>query len=524
MTLTPQIVQTLKSYAEKMSRRVQLKLFDGEHSKRAELIKLLEQVAATSDKIDFIYSETGFNVREGLTFEVLAENESTGIRFSGIPGGHEFNSFVLALLQAGGIPVRLDEGIQRQVAAIKQDLSFEIIVSLDCHNCPDVVQTLNQFAVINPLISAEMIDGGTHKDFVEERKVQGVPTVFLNRKPFSSGKISASEILAKLADIVGFEAEPAEADETLYDVAVIGGGPAAAAAAIYTARKGLKVLMLAEKIGGQVNDTVGIENLIGTPKTTGPELSRNLRSHIQSYPIKTREEVRVESISQSADTDQWQLSLNTREILNSKTVIVATGAKWRELGVPGEKENVGNGVAYCPHCDGPFFKGKDVVVVGGGNSGVEAALDLSAIVKSVTLVEFMDALKADQVLVQKLENTANATILTGTATESIEAPSGKVTGMVLKDRVSGETRLYATDGVFVQIGLAPNTAFIKDQVETNRMGEIVINTRCETSASGIFACGDVTTVPFKQIIVSMGEGAKAGLAAFEHLLKATNKA
>jgi len=524
MTLDPQIIQTLKGYAAKLTRKVQLKLFDGEHAKRAELIDLLEQIAAISDKIEFTYSQTGFNVREGLTFEVLAEGESTGIRFSGIPGGHEFNSFILALLQAGGTPVRLDEGIQRQVAAIKQDLSFEIIISLDCHNCPDVVQTLNQFAVINPMISAEMIDGATHKAFVEEKGVQGVPTVFLNRKPFSNGKISASEILAKIADIVEIDSEPVQADDTLYDVAVIGGGPAAASAAIYTARKGLKVLMLAEKIGGQVNDTIGIENLIGTPHTTGPELSKNLRGHIDSYPIKTREEVRVQALSQSDSTDHWELELNTKETLTSKTVIVATGAKWRELGVPGEKENVGNGVAYCPHCDGPFFKGKDVVVVGGGNSGVEAALDLSAIVKSVTLVEFMDSLKADQVLVEKLQNTANASILTSTATDSIEATNGKVSGMILKDRASGETHLHPTDGVFVQIGLAPNSAFIKDVLETNRMGEIVINARCETSASGIFACGDVTTVPFKQIIVSMGEGAKAGLAAFEHLLKATNKA
>lgn len=528
MQLSQQILDTLKAYSEKLTRRIQLKLFDGPHPKRQELANMLKQVASVSDKIEFLTSETGFNVREGLTFEILSEGKSSGVRFSGIPGGHEFNSFVLALLQAGGIPVKLDEGIISQVASLEGDLSFEIIVSLDCHNCPDVVQTLNQFAVINPSISSEMIDGGTHKAFAEERNVQGVPTVFLNRKPFSSGKITAAEILEKLSQIpeianrISKSDTPAQTpqDETLYDVTVIGGGPAATAAAIYTARKGLNVLMVAEKIGGQVSDTMGIENLIGTPKTTGPELTKNLRSHLESYPIKIREEVRVESLQQDSDSSHWNISLNVGSV-RSKTVVIATGAKWRELGVPGEKENIGRGVAYCPHCDGPFFKEKDVVVIGGGNSGVEAALDLAGIVKTVTVVEFLDTLKADQVLVDQLHGTANATVITGTATESVQANEKGVTSLVLKDRTTGETREYPTDGVFVQIGLAPNSAFAKDTVETNRYGEILVNPRCETNRSGLFACGDVTNVPFKQIIVSMGEGAKAGLSAFEYLLKST---
>jgi len=523
MNLSPQIIDTLKAYTDKLTHSVQLKLFDGSHAKRPELVDMLKQVSEVSDNVDFVYSETGFNVREGLTFEIQADNKPTGLRFSGIPGGHEFNTFVLAFLQAGGIPVKLDEALIRQVAAIDVELSFEVIVSLDCHNCPDVVQTLNQFAVINPLISCEMIDGGTHKNFAEERNVQGVPAVFLNRKPFSNGKISASEILDKLKDTITIAPVQVSSDETLYDVTVIGGGPAAAASSIYTARKGLNVLMLAEKIGGQVADTMGIENLIGTEKTTGPELTQNLRKHIEAYPVKIREEVRVDSISPLEGQHGWALTLNSKETIKSKTVIIATGAKWRELGVPGEKENVGKGVAYCPHCDGPFFKGKDVVVVGGGNSGVEAALDLSGIVKSVTVVEFLDTLKADQVLVEKLRATENATIITGTATESIEASPKGVTGMVLKERESGETRVHSTDGVFVQIGLAPNSGFAKDIVKTNQYGEIEINTRCETNKQGIFAAGDVTTVPYKQIVVSIGEGAKAGLSAFEHLLKSSAK-
>ncbi|MBK1878832.1 alkyl hydroperoxide reductase subunit F [Pelagicoccus mobilis] len=523
MNLSPQIIDTLKAYTEKLTRSVQLKLFDGPHSKRPELVDMLRQVSTVSDQVEFTYSETGFNVREGLTFEIQADHNPTGIRFSGIPGGHEFNTFILALLQSGGVPVRLDDALIRQVAAIDVELSFEVIVSLDCHNCPDVVQTLNQFATINPLISCEMIDGATHKAFADERNVQGVPAVFLNRKPFSNGAITASEILDKLKDYTTIAPVKIANDETLYDVTVIGGGPAAAASAIYTTRKGLNVLMLAEKIGGQVADTMGIENLIGTPKTTGPELTKNLRAHLESYPVKIREEVRVESISQLEGQHGWTLKLNSGEEIKTKTAVLATGAKWRELGVPGEKENVGKGVAYCPHCDGPFFKGKDVVVVGGGNSGVEAALDLAGIVKSVTVVEFLDTLKADQVLVDQLQSTANAKIITGTSTESIEASPKGVTGMVLKNRKTGETRVHSTDGVFVQIGLAPNSAFAKDLVETNKYGEIVINTRCETNKPGLFAAGDVTTVPYKQIVVSMGEGAKAGLSAFEYLLKSTAK-
>lgn len=522
MNLSPQILETLKSYAQKLERSVQLKLFDGPHSKRPELVDLLRQVSTISDQVEFIYSETGFNVREGLTFELQADNQPTGMRFSGIPGGHEFNSFVLALLQAGGVPVKLDDSLIRQVAAIDTELSFEVIVSLDCHNCPDVVQILNQFAIINPLISCEMIDGGTHKSFAEERNVQGVPAVFLNRKPFSNGSISANEILDKLKGIVSVDPVTVISDETLYDVTVIGGGPAAAAAAIYTARKGLNVLMLAEKIGGQVADTMGIENLIGTAKTTGPELTKNLRSHVESYPVKIREEVRVDSVSQLEGQHGWALKLSSEEQIKSKTVIIATGAKWRELGVPGEKENVGKGVAYCPHCDGPFFKDKDVVVVGGGNSGVEAALDLSNIVKSVTVVEFLDSLKADQVLIDQLQSTSNAKVLTGTSTESIEASSKGVTGLLLKTRSSGETRVHSADGVFVQIGLAPNSGFVKELVHTNQYGEIEVNTRCETDKAGIFAAGDVTIVPYKQIVVSMGEGAKAGLSAFEYLLKSSS--
>lgn len=520
MQLNSDIIKALDGYFKTLQRPIQLKLFAGNHEKRQELIDFLSKVASISDKVELIYSDTDFNVREGLTFEVLAENESTSIRFSGIPGGHEFNSFVLAILNSGGHPIKLDEGIQRQVKAIDAELSFEVIISLDCHNCPDVVQTLNQFSLLNPKISSEMIDGGTHKAFADELNVQGVPTIFLNRKPFSSGKISVSEIIEKIGKNVEIAPTEAPVDNTLYDVAIIGGGPAAASAAIYTARKGLKVLMLAEKVGGQVAETMAIENLISVTHTTGPELTRSLRAHVESYDVSIREEIRVNHIAKQVDSDNWALGLNTNETIQSKSVVIATGAKWRELGVPGEKENIGKGVAYCPHCDGPFFKGKDVVVVGGGNSGVEAALDLAGIVKSVTVVEFMDTLKADQVLIDRLQDTQNAKIITGVATEKILANSKSVTGISLKNRSDGTISELPTDGVFIQIGLAPNSGFVKELVDVNKFGEIEVNPRCETDKPGIFACGDVTTVPYKQIVVSIGEGAKAGLSAFEYILKA----
>lgn len=519
MNLDQNILNTLKEYTSKITRKVELKVFDGENPKRPILIKMLQQVASLSDNIEVIYSETGVPVREGLSFELLAEGQKTGILFSGIPGGHEFNSFVLALLQAGGTPGKLDEALQRQIRAIDVDLHFETIISLECHVCPDVVQILNQFAVLNPKISHEMIDGGEHKGLIEERKVQGVPSIFLNKKPFANGKVTASEILEKIKDAYNVAEAEAVQDNTLYDVAVVGGGPAANAAAIYTVRKGLKVIQVAERFGGQVSDTIGIENMISVVQTTGPNLRGNMREHVQAYPVKIKEDVRVNSIESNDEEKRKLLHLSSGETLQAKVVIVATGAKWRELGVPGEKENVGNGVAYCPHCDGPFFEGKDVVVVGGGNSGVEAALDLAGIAKSVTVLEFMDELKADKVLVDKIETTSNVMAMTGIVTESIVADDNGVNGMNLLVRATGEKKFHATDGVFVQIGLVPNSIFVKEYLETNKFGEILVNSRCETNVEGVFACGDVTNVPYKQIIIAMGEGAKAGLSAFEFLLK-----
>jgi alkyl hydroperoxide reductase subunit F len=513
------ILQTLTEYTKTMSRNVELRLYAGEHPKRAELIEMLEGVASVSSKISFnAVDDTKVSVREGLTFELVQDGQAAGVLFSGIPGGHEFNSFVLALLQAGGSTIKLDEGLQAQIKAIDEDLMFETFISLDCHVCPDVVQTLNQLALLNPRITNEMIDGALHQDLANERKIQGVPTVFLNKKPFSSGQISAAQIIEKITAQFQVSVSVPEPDNKIYDSVVIGGGPAAATASIYLARKGLEVATVAEKFGGQVSDTVGIENVTSISSITGAQLTQNIRQHLGEYPITLRDSIRVSEITTKPDSGFKYVKLSTGEELKARTVVIATGAQWRKLGVPGEEENVGKGVAYCPHCDGPYFKGKDVVVVGGGNSGVEAALDLAAITKSVTVVEFLDSLKADKVLVDKLHATENAEVILSAAVQEVVANESGVTSLELEMRETNERVTIPTDGVFVQIGLAPNSKFVSDLVEINPRGEIVISPKCATSVDGVFACGDVTDTPYKQIIISMGEGAKAGLSAFEYLL------
>jgi alkyl hydroperoxide reductase subunit F len=444
------------------------------------------------------------------------EGELSGIHFSGLPGGHEFNSLVLAVLQAAGTPIRLDQRLQQIICNIEEPLQFEVFVSLGCHNCPDVVQSLNQFALLNPRIRCETIDGGLFPALIEERAIQGVPSVHLNGERFVDGKVEVAMLVERLIARNPAAAEQlAIAQLPLQDVTVVGGGPAGVAAAIYAARKGLKVTMVADRIGGQVKDTQGIENLISVVETSGAELASALKHHINQYEITLREHLWVERIAQGSPKT---VHLSSGESFESKSIIIATGAKWRTLGIPGEQENIGQGVAYCPHCDGPFFKGKDVAVVGGGNSGVEAALDLAGIVRSVTVYEFLDQFKADQILLDQAARRENITLLKGVATEEILAQSGKVTGLRYRDRGSDTVHIQNLSAVFVQIGLLPNSAWVDGVVERTPHGEIIINERGETSAEGIFACGDVTTVPYKQIVVAMGEGAKASLAAFEYLL------
>lgn len=515
--LSPDILKALSAYTEKMQSNVTFVLQKGQHSKREELVDFLKGVASVSDKIQFEERDVD-GLRSGMSFALEVDGKMNGIQFSGIPSGHEFNSLVLALLRSsGGSEIKLDESIQSIVNGIKEPLHFEVFVSLSCHNCPDIVQDLDQFAIINENITTEMIDGGIYPELIKERDIQGVPSVYLNGELFANGKVETAGLIEKLLeknpDIA--KANTAEA-LPLQDVTIIGGGPAGVASAIYSARKGLAVTLIADRLGGQVKDTMGIENLISVPKTNGPELTGNLKAHLNDYNVTLKEHLSVAEVEKGHIKT---VTLSSGEKIQTKALIIATGAKWRELGIPGEKEYVGNGVAYCPHCDGPFYKGKDVAVIGGGNSGIEAAIDLSGIVNSVTVFEFMPELKADKVLVDQAYKRDNITILTNAATKEIHATNGKVSSISYEERASGETKSVDLNGVFVQIGLVPNSQFVKGVVEQTPYGEIVINDRCETSEEGIFAAGDVTTVPYKQIVIAMGEGSTASLSAFDYLIK-----
>jgi alkyl hydroperoxide reductase subunit F len=516
--LTKDILSALTGYTANMSQTVSLVLNTGTHEKRDELVLFLKEFTSVSDNLDFQERDLSDTLRSPISFQVEVNDQPTGIVFSGIPGGHEFNSLVLAVLHADSEPQKLDDQIKQLIKQVDAPLNFEVFVSLSCHNCPDVVQTLNQFAVLNDNIFSEMIDGGLFPSVIEERNIQGVPSVYLNGEPFANGKIDTAQIIEKLREALPDQFSNNAPTESLplQDATVIGGGPAGVAAAIYLARKGLAVTIIADRFGGQVQDTMGIENLISVSKTTGPELTNNLQAHLNDYTVTRREHFKVEKIEKG---DVKKVHLSSGEVIETKTVIIATGAKWRELGIPGEKENLGQGVAYCPHCDGPFFKGKDVAVIGGGNSGIEAALDLAGIVKSVTVYEFMPTLKADQVLVDQAMKRDNISILKNVATKEVVADNGKVVGLEYQDRETEKPHRQQLDGIFVQIGLAPNSEFLEDTVERSRFGEVIINERCETSEPGIYAAGDVTTVPYKQIVISMGEGAKAALSAYDYLLR-----
>ena len=514
--LTKEIIEALRNYTASMQKEVSFVLQTGTHEKREELVDFLNGIAGVSDKISVEERDLPAILRSPVSFLLEADREDTGIRFSGIPGGHEFNSLILALLQTAGTAIKLDESIASMVRNVSEQLIFEVFISLSCHNCPDVVQALNQFALLNDNISCEMIDGGLYPALIEERDIQGVPSVYLNGELFANGKVDAAALVDRLLELYPDIAQVANHTRLpLQDVTVIGAGPAGVSAAIYAARKGLKVAMVADRIGGQVKDTMGIENLISVPYTTGPELSGALLQHLRQYNITLKEHLRVNQIDRG---NIKSLTLSSGERIDTRAMIIATGARWRELGIPGEKENIGNGVAYCPHCDGPFFKGKDVAVIGGGNSGIEAALDLAGIVKSVTVFEFLPELKADRVLIEQAEKRDNITIVKNVATRRVVSSGGKVRAIEYEDRATEHVHTLELAGVFVQIGLVPNSQFLQGVVQLNPHGEVVIDLKGQTSEEGIFAAGDVTTVPYKQIITSMGEGAKAALAAFEYLM------
>ncbi|NOT79799.1 MAG: alkyl hydroperoxide reductase subunit F [Bacteriovoracaceae bacterium] len=508
------ILEQLNSVFAKLEKNVVLSYADSDHADQKNLVEMLEQVASTCTRINAIKTE-------GLKapfpqFHIEYDGRPNGINFKGIPSGHEFTSLILAILnsdQKGKLP---DEAVQAKIKSLKGPIEITTYVSLSCENCPDVVQTLNQMAVIHGNFKHTMIDGAYTQEEIQALGIQGVPSVMVNNKLMYSGRLNTVDLMNALEKTFGVDENQAGATKNLdlgtFDVVVLGGGPAGASAAIYSARKGLKTVVLAERMGGQVQDTKGIENLIGIKYTEGPQLAAQLAAHMSEYAIKTLEFRRVANI-ESGETKT--IFLEGGEFVKTKSIIVATGAKWRELGIPGEKEYIGRGVAFCPHCDGPYYKGKKIAVVGGGNSGVEAAIDLAGIVKEIVLFEFNDTLKADQVLVNKLKSLPNVSIITEARTAQVHGDGGKVTSLEYENRKTKEMIKVDLDGIFVQIGLLPNSGFIKNLVETTKFGEIVIDAKGRTNVPGIYAAGDVTTVPYKQIVIAMGEGAKAALAAFE---------
>jgi alkyl hydroperoxide reductase subunit F len=480
-----------------------------QHESKGELIELLNDVADCSDKI-VCTVEDG----DGLEFSLLKNGEDTGVKFRGVPNGHEFTSLLMAILNADGKGKNIpDEALCNRVRALKGSIRLTTYVSLTCTNCPDVVQALNLTALLNENISHEMVDGAINQEEADALKIQAVPSVYADGELLHAGKSGFGELLEKLEAKYGSDTAKTVHAVKNYDVIVAGGGPAGSSAAIYSARKGLKVAVLAEHAGGQVKETVGIENLISVPYTTGEALAANLKNHIEAYSIDLLEHRKVESVE--IDGKNKIVSVAGGEKFIAPALIIATGASWRRLNVPGEAEYIGRGVAFCPHCDGPFYKGKRVAVVGGGNSGIEAAIDLSGICAKVTVLEFLDELKADKVLQEKAKAQPNIEMFTASQTLEIIGNGEKVTGIRIKNRHTGEERLTELDGVFVQIGLAANGGAFRDVVNTNRFGEIEIDAHCRTGQAGIYAAGDVSTVPFKQIIIAMGEGAKAALSAFE---------
>jgi alkyl hydroperoxide reductase subunit F len=512
--------EQLKSLFAQLESDVELVVAPSAHSDQGALLELLHAVASTCTKIS-VREFDGGPQNPTPEFSLTHKGRATGVSFKGIPNGHEFTSLILAILNADGKGKFPDAKIVRRIQNLKGPIRIKTYISLTCENCPDVVQALNQMAFLHSDFQHQMIDGAYVQDEIKTLGIQGVPSVVVNSKLIHSGRIGFLDLLTKLEETFGTAASPGEApsqDLGKFDVVVIGGGPAGASAAIYSARKGLKTALIAERFGGQVQDTKGIENLISVMYTEGPQLAAQLNQHVLNYPVELFEHRRVARVDTA---DGNTIHLEGGEFLTGASIIVATGAKWRELGVPGEREYIGRGVAFCPHCDGPYYKGKKIAVVGGGNSGVEAAIDLAGIVREVVLLEFADQLKADQVLVTKLKSLPNVSIVTNARTKEIVGDGQKVEGLVYEDRKVGTDARVDLDGVFVQIGLLPNSQFLKGAVELTKFGEIVVDDKGRTSAPGIYAAGDVTTTPYKQIIIAMGEGAKTALAAFEDRMRAT---
>ena len=511
----------LKAYLEKLQRPIELVAAADEGAASQEMLALLRDIAELSPKVTLVQRADGERIP---SFAIGAAGEPARIRFAGLPMGHEFTSLVLALLQTGGHPPKVDAALVEQIRALQPgdsgEYRFETYMSLTCQNCPDVVQALNLLAVLNPRVQHVAIDGALFQGEIEQRQIMAVPTVYLNGQVFGQGRMTAEDIVAKLDSGAAQRDAKRLADKPVFDMLIVGGGPAGAAAAVYAARKGIRTGVVAERFGGQTLDTLGIENFISVKETEGPKFAAALEQHVRDYEVDVMTAQRAEKLVPGATPhDPIAVQLANGAVLKARSVIISTGARWREVNVPGEREFRNRGVAYCPHCDGPLFKGKRVAVIGGGNSGVEAAIDLAGIVAEVTLLEFAPQLRADAVLVNKLRSLPNVRVHTNAQTTEITGADGKVNGLVYTDRESGAAQRIALEGVFVQIGLVPNTEWLKGTLELSRHGEIVVDARGATSLPGVFAAGDVTTVPFKQIIIAAGDGAKAALGAFDHLIR-----
>lgn len=507
----------LRGYLERLTRPIHITAQVDDGGKSQEMLELLNEIKALSNVI-------GLEVRRDAdarkpSFSLGSPGHDISLTFAGLPMGHEFTSLVLALLQVGGHPSKAAPEVIEQMKNLEGEYRFETYFSLSCQNCPDVVQALNLAAVLNPNIKHVAIDGALFQGEVEARQVMSVPTVYLNGEVFDQGRMTLEQIVAKLDTNAGQRDAEKINGKSAFDVLVVGGGPAGAAAAVYAARKGIRTGVAAERFGGQVLDTMAIENFISVTETEGPKMAAALEQHVRHYDVDVMNLQRAEALVPAGSDGLVQVKLANGAVLKSRTVILSTGARWRQMNVPGENEYRNKGVAYCPHCDGPLFKGKRVAVVGGGNSGVEAAIDLAGIVSHVTLIEFDDKLRADEVLQRKLRSLGNVRIITSAQTTEVLGDGSKVNGLVYKDRIGGDSHRVELEGVFVQIGLLPNTEWLKGVVELSPRGEILVDDRGQTSVPGVFAAGDATTVPYKQIIIAMGQGATAALSAFDHLIR-----
>ncbi|MDO8319333.1 alkyl hydroperoxide reductase subunit F [Rhodoferax sp.] len=508
----------LGAYLERVKQPFEIvaSLDDSENSRNTlSLLQIIQGLR--SDKITL---KTDGNDARKPSFSLQRTGSSNSLRFAGLPLGHEFTSLVLALLWTGGHPPKVEQELIDQIKALDGDFNFEVYMSLSCHNCPDVVQALALMAVLNPMVKTVVIEGGAFQDEVNQRQVMAVPMVFLNGQVFGSGRMLVEEIVAKLDSGAAVRDAAKLSAQAPYDVLIVGGGPAGAAAAVYAARKGIRTGIAAERFGGQVNDTLAIENYVSVLETDGPKFAAALEAHVRAYDVNIMNLQRADKLIAAAEPNGLvEIQLANGGCLKSKTVILSTGARWRNVNVPGEAQYKNKGVAYCPHCDGPLFKGKRVAVIGGGNSGVEAAIDLAGVVAHVTLIEFDTRLRADAVLVNKLNSLPNVTVHTNAQTTEITGDGQKVNGLTYKDRATETSHHIELEGVFVQIGLVPNTEWLKGTLELSRHGEIVVDARGQTSVPGVFAAGDATTVPFKQIIIATGDGAKAALSAFDYLMR-----